>query len=160
MKAKRQAAIIDLIKEEVIETQAQLATRLQALGFPVTQATVSRDIQELRLIKVPTEEGRYRYALPPQRIPGDLYRRAQMRFTDSVVSLDVSLNLVVIKTHPGEAHAVAAVIDELAWPEVVGTVAGDDSILVIVRLPSPLSSCLEIEQATAKVLAKFQELRR
>lgn len=156
MKAKRQAIILDLIREQIIETQTELVDKLREKGLDVTQATVSRDIKELRLVKIPVGDGRYRYALPPQKVPSDVYRRARMRFLDSVVGIDHTLNLIIIRTHPGEANAVAAVIDDLSWPEIVGTVAGDDSILVVARVEG---DPLRAEEAARALVKKFEELR-
>ncbi|HEX7713712.1 MAG TPA: arginine repressor [Bacillota bacterium] len=150
MKNNRQAMIVAIIKEKVIGTQEELGEALKARGILVTQATLSRDIKELGLIKVPTLEGYYRYSLPQDRTPGDLMRRAQRMLDDAVVSIDGAENLIIIKTMSGTAQGVAAAFDELEWPEVVGTVAGDNTILVVVRSK---------EQTTA-VLDKLQQLRR
>lgn len=150
MKNNRQAMIVAIIKEKVIGTQEELGEALKARGILVTQATLSRDIKELGLIKIPTLEGHYRYSLPQDRTPGDLMRRAQRMLDDAVVSIDEAENLIVIKTMSGTAQGVAAAFDELEWPEVVGTVAGDNTILVVVRSK---------EQTTA-VLNKLQQLRR
>ena len=150
MKNNRQAMIVAIIKEKVIGTQEELGEALKARGILVTQATLSRDIKELGLIKVPTLEGYYRYSLPQDRTPGDLMRLAQRMLDDAVVSIDGAENLIIIKTMSGTAQGVAAAFDELEWPEVVGTVAGDNTILVVVRSK---------EQTTA-VLDKLQQLRR
>lgn len=156
VKSKRQAIIMDFIRDEVVETQTELVDRLREKGLDVTQATVSRDIKELSLIKIPVGDGRYRYAVPPQKVPTDIYRRARMRFLDSVVGIDYTLNQIIIKTHPGEANAVAAVVDDLSWPEIVGTLAGDDSILVIVRVDgAPDTASVEAQN----IVEKFEELR-
>ena len=150
MKNNRQAMIVAIIKEKVIGTQEELGEALKARGILVTQATLSRGIKELGLIKVPTLEGYYRYSLPQDRTPGDFMRRAQRMLDDAVVSIDGAENLIIIKTMSGTAQGVAAAFDELEWPEVVGTVAGDNTILVVVRSK---------EQTTA-VLDKLQQLRR
>ena len=150
MKNNRQAMIVAIIKEKVIGTQEELGEALKARGILVTQATLSRDIKELGLIKIPTLEGYYRYAIPQDRTPGELMRRAQRMLDDAVVSIDGAENLIIIKTMSGTAQGVAAAFDELEWPEVVGTVAGDNTILVVVRSK---------EQTTA-VLDKLQQLRR
>lgn len=133
MKARRQTAILQLIKEREIETQEDLMKLLRSSEFKVTQATISRDIKELRLAKVPNGKGGYKYALPLGSTKGDLNRRARRVFEDYVKALDFSGNLLIIKTYPGGANAVAAVLDELEWPGVVGTIAGDDVIILIVR---------------------------
>lgn len=116
----------------------------------VTQATLSRDIKELGLIKVPTLEGHYRYSLPQDRTPGDLMRRAQRMLEDAVISIDYAENLIVIKTMSGTAQGVAAAFDELEWSEVVGTVAGDNTILVVIRNKEQVDG----------VLARLNQLRR
>lgn len=125
--------IIDIIRNKKIETQEDLAEELRKLGVDVTQATVSRDIKELSLIKIPTEDGRYHYSLPPEDAWVSSMERAKRLFRDSLVSIDHSENIIVVKTLTGNAHAVADIIDNMPWPELVGTVAGDDTILVIVR---------------------------
>lgn len=133
MKARRQAFILELIKEHEIETQEDLMNYLREQGFKATQATISRDIKELRLAKVPNGKGGYKYALPQGTTKGDLNRRARRVFEDYVKGIDFSGNLLLIKTYPGGAHAVAAVLDELEWEGVAGTIAGDDVIVLIVR---------------------------
>lgn len=100
-------------------------------GFRVTQATVSRDIKELRLAKVPDGQGGYKYAVPSNVTKGDLTRRAKRIFRDYVRSIDFSGPLIMVRTDPGGAHAVAAIIDELEWPEMIGSIAGDDAILIL-----------------------------
>ncbi|MDD2431329.1 MAG: arginine repressor [Firmicutes bacterium] len=134
MKSKRQTLIIELIKKEALDTQEQLAERLRQMGIDVTQATVSRDVKELRLIKVAVGDGRYRYAPPPDTLdkPEDL-KRARRIFQEAVLNIDSSLNLVVIKTLAGTAQGVAAVIDDMGITGILATVAGDDSILCVVK---------------------------
>ena len=133
MKIKRHAVIRDIIENSLVETQEDLAAALRARHIDVTQATVSRDIKTLMLVKVPAGNGRYRYALPREK--GALLSKERMArlFYDSVVSLDYSENIVVVKTLPGAANAVASILDHMPWQEIVGTVAGDDSILVVVK---------------------------
>ncbi|MGI6035916.1 MAG: arginine repressor [Limnochordia bacterium] len=133
MKNVRQAAMLNIIRSKSIATQTELAEELRKRGISVTQATISRDIKELGLIKVADEGGAYRYVRPQRLGASDVLRRAQRAFTDYVVDVDYAGNLIVVKTLPGTAQAVAAALDDLAWPEVVGTVGGDDAILVIVR---------------------------
>lgn len=132
MKARRQAKILELIKTSVIETQEELAEALGRQGIPVTQATVSRDIKELQLNKVPAGDGRYRYAIPEEMPSGSWDKRRRI-FQESVLSIDHSGNIVVIKSLPGTASGVASAIDHLGWPEMIGTVAGDDTVLVVVK---------------------------
>lgn len=149
MKTNRLQMIITIIKEQAISTQEELGEALKARSVLVTQATLSRDIKELGLVKVPTLEGHYRYSLPQDRTPGDLMRRAQRMLEDAVVSIDSAENIIVIKTMSGTAQGVAAAFDDLEWPEVVGTVAGDNTIIVVVR------SRAQVEE----VLIRLQELR-
>lgn len=132
MKGRRQAKILEIIKNHVIETQEELAERLTAAGIPVTQATISRDIKELRLQKVPTGDGRYRYAVPedPLAAPAEKFKRI---LREAVVSVDYAENLVVVKCLRGTAPGVGEAVDHLGWPELVGSVAGDDTVLVVVR---------------------------
>jgi len=133
MKAWRSKQIIEIIKEKDIGTQDELVRELHKAGFKVTQATISRDIKELGLIKVPGGAGVSRYALPGDTVNHKNDDRIKRLFRSSVVSLDSSENLVIIKTLPGEAQGVASAIDNAEWPEIIGTVAGDDTILVITK---------------------------
>ena len=133
MKALRHATIKEIIENNVIETQDDLAEALRKQAITVTQATVSRDIKELMLIKVPAGEGRYRYAFPVESNTAFLQPRMERIFQDSVIGIDHSSNIVVIKTLPGTAQAVAAAIDNTKWADIIGTVAGDDNILVVVK---------------------------
>ena len=133
MKVKRHAVIREIIESAAIETQEELAAALRARQIDVTQATVSRDIKTMRLVKMPAGNGRYRYALPKEKAAPLLEERMARIFCDSVVSLDYSENIIVVKTLPGAANAVASVLDHTPWQEIVGTVAGDDSILVVVK---------------------------
>lgn len=132
MKARRQARILDIIRNQIIETQEELAASLAAGGMRVTQATVSRDIKELRLNKVPTGDGRYRYAAPEEPGAGSWDKRRRI-FQESVLGVEYSDNIVVIRTLQGTAASVAYAIDHQAWSEVVGSVAGEDTVLVVVR---------------------------
>lgn len=133
MKNKRHSAILKIIREAPVGTQQELLEELAGRGFRVTQATVSRDIKELRLVKVASSLGGYRYAAGGGPAGEELAKRARRAFKQYVMDVDWSGNLVVIKTSPGTANAVAAALDELRWPGVVGTLAGDDSILVVTR---------------------------
>jgi len=148
VKALRHANIKEIIENSVIETQEDLAEALSEQSIRVTQATVSRDIKELMLIKVPVGEGRYRYAFPVENSTAFLQPRMERIFQDSVIGMDYSANIVVIKTLPGTAQAVAAAIDNTKWPDIIGTVAGDDNILVVVK---PID-------AVARVMAKLLAL--
>jgi transcriptional regulator of arginine metabolism len=132
MKVPRHRKIRELIAQHEIDTQEELVDRLQTAGFAVTQATVSRDIKELLLVKVPAGGGRYKYAVPTEtpRQPLHKFKRA---LTDHFVSIDFTENLIVLKSDPGTASTLGAMIDQLAWPEIMGTVCGDDTILIICR---------------------------
>lgn len=132
MKGQRLLKIRELISTRDIETQEELVEELKSLGYQVTQATVSRDIKELQLIKAPTPDGRYKYALPaePSYNPESKLRRLLI---DSFISIDRAENLVVMKTLPGNANAVGALVDALNWDTIVGTISGDDTILIICR---------------------------
>lgn len=144
MKSKRQSLILDLIKKEIIDTQEQLAERLASMGIDVTQATVSRDVKELRLIKVAIGDGRYKYAPPPDTLANaDEVKRARRILQDAVLSIDSSFNLVVVKTLAGTAQGVAAVIDDMGITGILATVAGDDSILCVVKPIEAVYSVLQ-----------------
>lgn len=134
MKNARHEQILELIRSENIETQEVLADRLRDCGFQVTQATVSRDIRQLALKKIPCEGGRQKYSLtaPGQSAFSDRYQRV---LKDSFVSLEVSLNIAVIKTVSGMAMAAAAALDSMGWEELLGCTAGDDTILCVLRSP-------------------------
>ena len=132
MKRQRHREILEIISQESVETQEDLARRLRERGFEVTQATLSRDIKELRLLKVLTDEGSYRYAVAEKAEQG-LTERLRRIFTETALHVDVAENLIVIKTLPGSAHAAAEMVDTMRWPETVGTLAGDNTILVIAR---------------------------
>ena len=133
MKSKRHAIIRDIIETQAVETQEELAEALRSRDIQVTQATVSRDIKEMMLFKVPTESGRYRYAAPQQENLTFTKNRLARLFKDNVTGVDSSENLIVVKTLPGSASLVAAGLDQSQWPEVIGTIAGDDNILVVVK---------------------------
>lgn len=132
MKSERQQKILEIIQSEDIETQEELVERLRELGYDVTQATVSRDIKELRLTKVLTETGKYKYAVlsgPEANITEKLIKV----FSESIIKYDTADNLVIIKTITGAAQGAAAAIDSLNWPEVIGTIAGDDTIFIATK---------------------------
>ena len=133
MKGKRQEKILELIEKYNIETQEELIARLAECGIESKQTTVSRDIKELMLIKVPTGDGRYRYALPAQENYAFTKERMRRIFNDTIIDCDYSENILVVKTLPGGANTVAAALDYCKWPEIIGTVAGDDSILVVIK---------------------------
>ncbi len=132
MKRSRHGKIVELIESYDIETQDELAERLRDAGYQVTQATVSRDIRELQLSKIPTGEGKQKYVVLKQddRHMGDKYIRV---LRDGFVSMDMAQNILVIKTVSGMAMAVAAAVDAMKLKEIVGSIAGDDTIMMAVR---------------------------
>ena len=132
MKVNRHAKIVELVSKHNIETQEELEERLNQEGYKVTQATVSRDIRDLKLTKVPTETGRQKYAVlkTTESVLTEKYFRI---LKDGYVSMDMAMNILVIKTVSGMAMAVAAAIDEMKWHEVVGCIAGDDTIMCAIR---------------------------
>lgn len=132
MKAKRHAMITKLITSQNIETQEELASILREQGFSVTQATVSRDIKELRLIKVLTPEGRYKYATV-EKAEADLQERFIRMFSNCVLSVSAAGSLIIVKTITGSASAAAEAIDTLKWADILGTIAGDNTIFIAIR---------------------------
>ncbi|MCI8926402.1 MAG: arginine repressor [Lachnospiraceae bacterium] len=132
MKKSRHQRIKELVEEFEIETQEELAERLKADGYPVTQATVSRDIRELKLSKIPIGDGRQKYTILVQsdHYLNDKYIRV---LKDGFVSMDMAQNILVVKTVSGMAMAVAAAIDAMKLKEIVGSIAGDDTIMMAVR---------------------------
>ncbi|HIS69342.1 MAG TPA: arginine repressor [Candidatus Gallacutalibacter stercoravium] len=132
MKTRRHSKILELIQDQAIETQEELLRQLKAQGFDVTQATVSRDIKELRLVKTLGEGGRYHYATA-KKGAGDISTQFFSLFSGSVLTVEYAGNMVVIKCMTGMAQAVCAAMDSMHWDGVVGTLAGDDTIFVVVR---------------------------
>lgn len=132
MKTQRQNEIIQLISEKDIETQEELASELRNLGYHVTQATVSRDIRELRLIKSAAKNGGYKYAVPVRHETAVNERLARI-LADSLVHVDTAANLVIVKTLNGSANVAAEALDNLGWPEIIGTIAGDNTIFIAAK---------------------------
>lgn len=132
MKSTRQAAILNLIDKQDIRTQKELAEKLKQQGFSVTQATVSRDIKDMRLLKVLSGVGEYKYATADQAEHSVSERFVRM-FVDSVISIQYAGNIIVIKTLPGSANVAGEAIDSMRWPEILGTLSGDNTIFVIVH---------------------------
>ncbi len=131
MKLERHSKIVELIGKYEIETQEELASRLQEAGFRVTQATVSRDIRELKLTKIQGDHGRQRYmVMQSQESFSDKYIRI---LKDGYISVDMAQNILVIKTVSGMAMAVAAALDAMHFHEIVGSIAGDDTVMCAVR---------------------------
>ena len=133
MKFQRQAAIIDLISNHEIDTQEELTARLREMGFHSTQATISRDIKELRLIKIASSNGGYKYSIAESEQDSGFVPRVRNIFRECVIKVDVAQNLVVIKTITGMANAAAFALDTMKISEIVGTIAGDDNVLIILR---------------------------
>ena len=142
MKKVRQGKIVEIIRKYEVETQEELAGRLREAGFAVTQATVSRDIRELKLSKVSTGEGRQKYIVLEQgeEQKGDKYIRV---LKEGFLSMDMAQNILVIRTAAGMAMAVAAALDALQFAEVVGSIAGDDTIFVAVRTVEETRALME-----------------
>ena len=142
MKVNRHQKIVELISKYNIETQEELADRLREEGFQITQATVSRDIRDLKLTKVQTDDGRQKYVVlkATENALRDKYIRI---LKDGFVSMDMALNILVIKTETGMAMAVATAIDEMQWREVVGCIAGDDTIMCAIRTVEDAATVME-----------------
>ncbi|WP_270179217.1 transcriptional regulator AhrC/ArgR [Alkalihalobacillus sp. CinArs1] len=140
-KGQRHIKIRELIANQDVETQDELVYCLKSAGFNVTQATVSRDIKELHLVKVPTIDGRYKYSLPADQRFNPL-QKLKRTLTDAFISIDDADHLIVMKTLPGNANAIGALIDNLDWEEIMGNISGDDTILIICKKPehAPLIS--------------------
>lgn len=133
MKDKRQAKILEIISQQSVETQEQLLEALQTSGFPATQSTISRDIKELGLVKSPIGSGRLVYTQIEGQTGHSLTDRMVRTLRSALLSIDYSGNFMVLKTFTGGAHATAAALDKLAYGEILGTIAGDDTILIILR---------------------------
>lgn len=133
MKAQRQAKIVEIISNANVETQEQLLQALTDQGFSSTQATISRDIKELRIVKELTSLGTYRYCVPEKDAPPALSDRLNNIFRECVISVDYAENLVVIHTLPGMANAAGSALDAMRSGAVLGTLAGDDTVVVVMR---------------------------
>ena len=132
MKSARHQAILDLIEKHPIDRQEDLLSYLRDTGFDVTQATVSRDIKELRLVKTLSRAGKYRYSTGSENI-SDMSSKFYSLFGDSVLSVESAQNMLVIRCMVGMAQAVCASLDSMHWPAFVGTLAGDDTIFIVCR---------------------------
>ncbi len=133
MKSQRQAKILEIIANDNIETQEQLLAALQKEGFRGTQATISRDIKELRIVKELTSLGTYRYTTSTSELTGSFSTRMNTIFRECVVGYDYAQNIIVIRTLPGLASAAGSAIDSMNMSMVVGTLAGDDTVMVVMR---------------------------
>lgn len=148
MKVGRQRKVLEIIRRRRIATQEELSGELKKNGYHVTQATVSRDIKELGLVKIPFDNNELYYARPGENPVPTSKERLRKVFLDSVIGFDASENLIILKTNPGGAQGVASAIDQSGWEEIIGTVGGDDTILVVVKP----------KEATGLVLKKFGDL--
>lgn len=133
MKKRRLAKILEIIKNNNVETQEELQNYLKDAGFDVTQATISRDIKELRLVKELSDEGRYIYSTGTKNLNEESSFRTGGIFRESIISVDYSSNMVCIKCFSGMAGAACAAIDSMKWSGVLGTIAGDDTIFVLCK---------------------------
>lgn len=149
MKTVRQVTILDIIEKNDIETQEELADALRLRGIQVTQATVSRDIKELRLLKVLTPMGSYKYATADKAENGLTDRFIRM-LAESVLSVASSANMIVIKTLSGSAAVAAEALDSFHWPEVLGTIAGDNTIFMVIRSLEEVPTTVDRIQAMMK----------
>ena len=133
MKSKRQSKILEIISTTDVETQEQLLQELQACGFTSTQATISRDIKELRIVKELTSFGTYRYTTAAREVPHTFSGRLNSIFRECVTSFDYAQNIIVIHTLPGLANAAASAMDAMNMSVVLGTIAGDDTVFIVMR---------------------------
>ncbi len=148
MKLSRQEAIKQIIRTQNIETQSDLAEALKKAGFNVTQATVSRDIKDMFLIKIPDEEGHYKYSFPSEQNQMITPDHLEDMLRNYTLTVTASENLIVLHTPPGTAQAVAYALDHLNWKEVLGTIAGDDTIFLVIDQRE------HVEEVKQKILQK------
>ena len=147
MKNDRQNRILEIIERENVETQEQLQQRLQEQGVICTQATISRDIKQLHLVKEPVGQGKYRYTVSNQRSRLNVADKLRGIFRESIVSIDNAQNIVVIKTMSGLANAAAAAVDSMNVPYMVGSLAGDDTAFLVMRdVESAKNFCEEVHE--------------
>lgn len=133
MKSQRQAKILEIISTKNVETQEQLLSALQAEGFRGTQATISRDIKELRIVKELTSLGTYRYTTSGNEVAGTFSAKLNTIFRECVIGFDYAQNIVVIRTLPGLASAAGSAIDAMNLSVIVGSLAGDDTVMIVMR---------------------------
>lgn len=141
VKTKRHRKILEIIKENNVGTQEELAELLAQEGIPVTQATVSRDIKELALIKVGAGNDQYRYAMPTEVAVSETRLRFMLK--EFVLNYAASGNILVVRTAPGNANAVASALDNAQWAEILGSVAGDDTILLVARAVEDIPTIID-----------------
>ena len=133
MKSQRQAKIMEIISNRNVETQEQLLQQLNEAGFRSTQATISRDIKELRIVKELTSFGTYRYSAASNEVGGTFSSKLNTIFRECITSFDYAQNIVVIHTLPGLASAAASAVDAMNMSVVIGTLAGDDTVFIVMR---------------------------
>ena len=133
MKSQRQAKIVEIIANRDVQTQEQLLEELRDAGFRTTQATISRDIKDLRIVQEMAENGGYRYAVSNADPVATFSGRLRTIFKECVLGYDYAQNIIVVRTMPGLASAAASAIDALNWSSVVGTLAGDDTLFIVMR---------------------------
>ena len=143
MKFQRQSKILELIEKEKIDTQEELSRRLKEWGFSTTQATISRDIKELRLVKVMTPDGTYKYTAASTENEVSMMGRIRNIFKECVVNINCAENLVVIKTLPGLGSAAGYAVDAIHHPDVIGSIAGDDTVFVVIASKEKAVSFLD-----------------
>ena len=149
MKNRRQRRILEIVSNETIGTQKELAERLQQEGFETTQATISRDIKELLLVKVNNGGDRYKYVIAQETPVTDAKLRMVLR--EFILSYDYSENLLILNTAPGNANTVASAIDRARWPQVIGTLAGDDTVMLVIKPKEAVQEVVEkIEDYTSR----------
>lgn len=145
VKNRRQRRILEIISNESISTQKELAERLQQEGFETTQATISRDIKELLLVKISVGNDKYKYVIAQETPVTD--SKLRMVLWEFLISYDYSDNILVLNTAPGNANTVASAIDHAGWKQIIGTLAGDDTIILVVKP----------KEAVHEVIAKIEE---
>ena len=149
MKTQRQAKIMEIIANKNVETQEQLLQELESAGFRSTQATISRDIKELRIVKELTSFGTYRYTAVTEDLGGTFSSKLNTIFRECITRFDYSRNMIVIHTLPGLASAAASAIDAMNMSVVLGTLAGDDTVMIVMRDTNAAAQfCGEIKQLT------------
>ena len=147
MKNSRQNMILEIITQENIETQEQLLARLQERGITSTQATISRDIKQMHLVKEPVGHGVYKYAVSGNRTKLNFAEKLRTIFRESITGVDYAQNIVVLKTMPGLASAACSALDNMNYSMLVGTLAGDDTAFLLMRdTESAVEFCEEIKE--------------
>lgn len=157
MKSQRQEKILSIIQSHTITTQEELQSHLQEAGFHATQATISRDIKELRLVKALSSAGNYYYTTPVQKEPEATALNIDFVFLESIRSVDFAGNFVVVKCYAGMANAVCVAVDTGTWDGLVGTIAGDDTIFLLLRTQRQAE---EFAEFLRELVAKAKASRR